>query len=66
MAKANYDLPEEVLIEVVEKSHAKSKREAIVIALDEYLKTKQLETLAASAGKHPLRWTKKSLRSYRG
>ena len=66
MAKANYDLPEEKLLKVARLSGAKSKREAILIALDEYLKKKQLEELANSYGKFPLKWTKKSLLKYRG
>ncbi|OGQ22233.1 MAG: hypothetical protein A3I05_06450 [Deltaproteobacteria bacterium RIFCSPLOWO2_02_FULL_44_10] len=66
MAKANYDLPEEKLMQVVEYSGARSKREAIILALDEYLKNKQLQKLVQQYGKRPLRWTKKTLRAYRG
>lgn len=66
MGRANYDLPDVKLARVVRLSKARSKREAIIIALDEYLKKKQAEKLIQSYGKLPLTWTKKSLRSYRG
>lgn len=66
MAKANYDLPEEKLRRVVRSSGARSKREAIVLALDEYLLKKEAEALIRSYGKLPLRWTRRSLRAYRG
>lgn len=66
MAKANYDLPEEKLQKVVRQSGAASKREAIIIALDDYLAKKRAEALLGAYGKVPLKWTKSSLRKYRG
>lgn len=66
MSKANYDLPDEKLMRVIRLSGAKSKREAIIIALDEYLKKKKAEKLIQAYGKIPLSWDKRSLRSYRG
>lgn len=66
MGRANYDLPDDKLARVVRLSRARSKREAIIIALDEFLKRKKAEELARAFGKIPLKWTKKSLRSYRG
>ena len=42
-----------------------SKKEAIIIALDEFLKKKKAEKLIAAYGKIPLKWTKKTLRDYR-
>lgn len=66
MAKANYDLPEEKLQRVVRYSGAHSKREAIIIALDEFLMRKKAEELIRAYGKFPLKWTKKSLKAYRG
>lgn len=66
MGRANYDLPDEKLAKVVRLAGARSKREAIIIALDEYLKRKKAEDLIRAYGKIPLRWTKKSLRAYRG
>ncbi len=65
MAKANYDLPNETLEEVVKLSGAKSKREALVIAMESYLKRKKLERLIQSYGKVSLSWTQKSLKKYR-
>ena len=51
MAKANFDLPAETLQEVVKASGAKTKREALVIAMESYLKRKQFEELISSYGK---------------
>lgn len=66
MAKANYELPEDKLQKVIKESGAKSKREAIIIALDDYLAKKKAEALLKAYGKLPLKWTKSSLRKYRG
>ena len=66
MAKANYDLPNDKLAKVLRYSGARSKREAIVLALDAYLDKKKAEQLLAAYGKIPLTWTKRSLRNYRG
>ena len=65
MAKANYDLPVETLEEVVQLSQAKSKREAIIIALESYIKEKKIERLISSYGKISLDWTRKSLEKFR-
>ena len=65
MTKANFDLPMDILDKVVKAAGAKSKREAIIIALDAYLKRKQIEALLAAEGKMPLQWTKKSLSKHR-
>ena len=66
MAKANFDLPAETLQEVVKASGAKTKREALVIAMESYLKRKQVEELIRSYGKILLKWTQKSLEKLRG
>jgi hypothetical protein len=65
MPKANYDLPADTLQEVMKLSGAKSKREALVIAMEAYLKRKKLEKLSDSYGKLDLSWTQKSLKKYR-
>jgi hypothetical protein len=65
MGKANYDLPDDKIARVIKLSKAGSKREAIIVALDEYLKKKALDRLADSYGKIPLKWSRKSLRKYR-
>lgn len=65
MGKANYDLPDDKIEKVIRSSGARSKKEAIVIALDEYLKKKTAEELVRAYGKIPLKWTGKSLRKYR-
>ncbi len=66
MGKANYDLPDDKLKQVVISSGAHSKREAIIIALDEYLKKKKREKLLRSYGRLHLKWTQESLKKYRG
>lgn len=66
MARANYDLPEEKLNLVKAYTKAKSKREAIIIALDEYLRQKKLKDLLAMRGKLKLRWSQESLKKFRG
>ncbi len=66
MGRANYDLPDDKLLRVVRLAGAQSKRQAILIALDDYLKRKQAEKLVDAYGKVPLKWTRRSLRRYRG
>ena len=66
MGRANYDLPDDLLLKVKKLANVSSKREAIVIALDEYLKKKKIEKLIQARGKMPLNWAKKSLKKYRG
>jgi len=66
MARANYDLPEKTLNQVRKLSKAKSKREAIILALEEYIKKKKIEKLISSQGKISLHWNQKSLKRYRG
>lgn len=65
MAKANFDLPTATLEEVMKLSGAKSKREALVIAMESYLKRKKIEQLIQSYGKISLDWTQKTLKKYR-
>lgn len=65
MAKANFDLPADTLQEVVKASGAKSKREALIIAMESYLRRKQIEELIQSYGKIPLKWTQASLKKLR-
>ena len=66
MGRANYELPDDALSQVRQLSGAKSKKEAIVIALHDYIRKKKLEKLIAAQGKIALRWTRASLRKYRG
>ena len=66
VAKANYELPNDKIEEVRRLSGASSKKAAIVLALDEYLKRKKLEALIRSEGTLSLSWTKKALKKYRG
>lgn len=66
MAKANYDLPEETLTRVKKLSGSKTKREAIITAMEDYIRRKKLEKLIHAEGKISLKWNKKSLKNYRG
>lgn len=66
MAKANYDFPEGMLTKVRKLSKAKTKRQAIIVAMEEYIRRKKIERLIASQGKIPLCWTRASLRKFRG
>lgn len=70
MGKANFDLPDDKLAKVIRLSGAKTKREAIILALEDYILKKEVEKklkkLAQSSGKFDLNWTKKSLKAYRG
>lgn len=65
MAKANYDLPNAKIEEVMKLSGAKTKREALVVAIESYLKRKRLESLLSAPGKVSLTWTRKALKAYR-
>ena len=65
MAKANYDLPNETIEEIMKLSGAKNKREALIIAMESYLNRKRIEELLQSYGKLSLNWTKKALKKYR-
>lgn len=65
MSKANYDLPDDKIAKVVQEAGVKTKREAIIIALEDYLRRKKIEKLIQYYGKIPLRWTRASLRKYR-
>lgn len=65
MARANYELPVKTLNTVKSMAHAPTKRQAIIIALEEYIRRKKVERLIASRGKIPLRWTRSSLKKYR-
>lgn len=66
MARANYDLPEATLAKVKKYSGAKTKREALIIAMEDYLKKQKLRELLNMRGNLKLGWTQKSLRKYRG
>ena len=48
--KTTVDIPEGALEEVIRHTHAKTKRAAIVIAIDDFNRRKRLETLAEQLG----------------
>lgn len=65
MGRANYDLPDQKIFQVMKLSGVKTKRQALIIALDEFLKRKKVESLIKAQGTLKLRWTKKLLDQYR-
>ncbi|MBI2339067.1 MAG: type II toxin-antitoxin system VapB family antitoxin [Deltaproteobacteria bacterium] len=66
MAQANYDLPEEKLTKVKKLAQVPTKKQAIIVALDEYIRRKKIERLISLRGKIRLKWTQSSLKKYRG
>lgn len=66
MGKANYELPDDTLLKVKKLSGAETKREAIIIALNEYIRKKKIESLIQAGGQIPLKWTRRTLKKYRG
>ncbi|HEX3530325.1 MAG TPA: type II toxin-antitoxin system VapB family antitoxin [Thermoanaerobaculia bacterium] len=48
--KTTVDIPDSALEEVIRHTHAKTKREAIVIAIDDFNRRKRLERLAEQLG----------------
>lgn len=66
MSTANYDLPDETLQRVKKFSGARTKREAIIIALEDYLRRKKVSDITKAKGQFKLRWSQKSLGDYRG
>jgi hypothetical protein len=65
MAKANYDLPNNKIEAVMKMTGSKSKREALIKAIDAFLDQKKREVLINSFGKFSLSWTRKGLQNYR-
>ncbi len=63
--RAVYDLPQSLLQKVLKTSKAKSKKEAIIIALEMYLKRYDLEKFAQKFGAFDLDWTHKKLEQFR-
>lgn len=66
MARANYELPEDKLNKVKKLAHVPTKKQAIVVALDEYIRRKKIQRLISLRGKVSLNWTQSSLKKYRG
>lgn len=66
MGQANYDLPDSKIEKIKKLAKVKTKREALIIAIDEYLKKKEIEELIESYGKVSLSWTQQTLKKFRG
>lgn len=65
MGLANYDLPDDLLNQVIKSSGAKTKKEAIIISLKDYLRHQKIKELLAARGKISLSWTQKELKKFR-
>ena len=50
---------------IYQRIEAKSKREAIVIAMESYIKKKKIERLIDAYGSVPLEWTRNTIKKYR-
>ena len=60
-----YDLPEDLVQKVVRASKSKSKKEAIILALKEYLRKKRLKEFTEMFGNLDIEMDQKKLREYR-
>jgi len=63
--KTTIDIPEEALAEVIRHTGAKTKREAVLIAIADFNRRKRLERLVARAGKSMDFMTREDLRRTR-
>lgn len=66
MGFANFNIPAALLEKTRQLARVKTKRAAIVVALENYIDCKRIERLMALQGKMNLHWTKQSLKKYRG
>lgn len=48
--KTTIDIPEKILLEVLQYSKMKTKKDAILIAMEEYVKRKKMEKFASKLG----------------
>ena len=48
--KTSVDIPEDLLNELLENTHAESKRKAIIIAIEEYNRRKRMSDLVETLG----------------
>jgi hypothetical protein len=63
--RTTVDIPEKILQECLVLSEAKTKREAIVLSLEDYIRRKKLERLAQAKGKLALKDTWREFRHKR-
>jgi Arc/MetJ family transcription regulator len=65
MAKTLLDIEEELLDEVRRLAKVRTKREAVEIALLEFVRRRAADNLTAAAGKSSIRWTPADIRRMR-
>lgn len=65
MAKTLLDIEEDLLEEVRRLANVRTKREAVEVALREFVRRRAAENLAAAAGKSTMRWTPADIRKMR-
>ncbi len=65
MAKTLLDIEEELLLEARRLAKVRTKREAVEVALREFVRRRRAEHLAAAAGKSSMRWSPADIRAMR-
>ena len=65
MAKTLLDIEEELLDEARRLAKVRTKREAVEVALREFVRRRRADNLAQTAGKSTIRWTPADIRGMR-
>ncbi len=65
MAKTLVDIEEKLLDEARRLAKVRTKREAVEVALREYVRRRRAESLISAAGKSSIRWTPADIRTMR-
>jgi len=65
MAKTLVDIEEKLLDEARRLAKVRTKREAVEVALREYVRRRRAESLILAAGKSSIRWTPADIRTMR-
>jgi Arc/MetJ family transcription regulator len=66
VAKTLLDIEEGLLDEARRLAKVRTKREAVEVALREFVRRRRAENLVAAAGKSSIRWTPVDIRALRG
>jgi Arc/MetJ family transcription regulator len=65
MAKTLLDIDENLLNDARRLARVRTKREAVEVALREYVRRRRIESLISAAGKSSIRWTPQDIRAMR-
>ena len=65
MAKTLLDIEEELLDEARQLAKVRTKREAVEVALREFVRRRRADNLASAAGTSTIRWTPADIRRMR-